>query len=156
MGRIKREIFGLDGPSLADELMGCEAFECLQPAAEIVGGDEVCEVALELIVAVVVVALDRCFLERAIPPLDLAVGPWMFWLGGAVVDIGHGASELKGMRTELFSFRKACLMSGTTEPPAPGVVKWMPLSVSTMWILYGTVAINRRRQSPAVRCLASR
>lgn len=135
MGRIKREFFGLDGPSFADELMGCEAFERLQPAAEIVGGDEVCEVPLELIVAVVVVASDRCFLERAVHPLDLAIGPRCFglvvrWSISALAQASSKAWARNGS-----PFAKACLMSGTVEPPAPGVVKWMPLSVSTMWIL---------------------
>jgi hypothetical protein len=27
------------------------------------------------------------------------------------------------------------VFNGTAEPPAPGVVKWVPLSVSTVWIL---------------------
>src|SRR5690606_9977178 len=32
----------------------------------------------------------------------------------------------------------ASLINGTAEPPAPGVVNWMPLSVSTVMDLVGT------------------
>ena len=52
---------------------GCEAFEGLKPSAEIVGCDEVGEVASELIVAVVVEASDGGFLDGAVHPLDLSV-----------------------------------------------------------------------------------
>ena len=44
---------------LADELVGCEAFEDLQSPSEIVGADEVGEMPAELIMAVVVVASGR-------------------------------------------------------------------------------------------------
>ena len=45
MERIEVESFGLFCPAFADVFVGCEAFEGLQPAAEIVGIDEVGEVA---------------------------------------------------------------------------------------------------------------
>ena len=41
-------------PVLADELVGREALERLEPAAEVVGGDEVAKMPLELVVIVVV------------------------------------------------------------------------------------------------------
>ncbi len=40
----------------------------------------------QLIVAVVVEPLDGCFLDRAVHPLDLAVGPWVVGLGQPVLD----------------------------------------------------------------------
>ncbi|MDR7222246.1 hypothetical protein J2X13_002662 [Aminobacter aminovorans] len=43
---------------LADEFIWREASEGLEPAGEIAGGDEVGEVSPELIVAIVVKALD--------------------------------------------------------------------------------------------------
>lgn len=41
--RIDVESFGLFCPGLADELVGCEAFECFEPLGEVVSGDEVGE-----------------------------------------------------------------------------------------------------------------
>jgi hypothetical protein len=41
MDWIEAEPFGLVCPDFADELIGCETFEDLEPAAEIVCGDEV-------------------------------------------------------------------------------------------------------------------
>lgn len=107
----------------------------LSPAAEIVGGDEVGEMATELVVALVVEALDRRILDGSVHPLDLAIGPWMFGLGRAVLDVVRGAGVFEGMCPEEFAVCDASLISGTAEPLAPGVVNWMPLSVSTVWIL---------------------
>jgi hypothetical protein len=56
--RVEPEALGLGCPAFADELVRCEAFEGLQPASEVVGGDEVSEMALGLLVAVVMLALD--------------------------------------------------------------------------------------------------
>jgi hypothetical protein len=39
----------------------------------LVSGDEVVEMAAQLMVVVVVVALDGCFLDGAVHPFDLAV-----------------------------------------------------------------------------------
>ena len=45
MERVEVESFGLFCPGFADELVGREAFEGLEPSGEVVGVDEVCEVA---------------------------------------------------------------------------------------------------------------
>jgi len=44
MDRVQGEPFGFDCPLFADELVGREAFECLQSSPEVVGADEVGEV----------------------------------------------------------------------------------------------------------------
>ena len=54
----------------------------------IVGGDEVSEVLTELVVTVVVEALDGRIFDRAVHLFDLTVSPWMFLLGGAVFYVG--------------------------------------------------------------------
>src|SRR5215217_5020074 len=72
--------------SWADELMGSEAAQPLQTAAEVVGADEVVEVARELCVAVVVTAPDRRVLDGPVHPLNLAIGPGMIDLREAVLD----------------------------------------------------------------------
>jgi hypothetical protein len=59
----------------------------------------------------------------------------MFGLGGAVLDVVRGAGVFEGMRRKSSPFAMASRISGTAEPPAPGVVNWMPLSVSTVGIL---------------------
>jgi hypothetical protein len=61
--RIDGEAIWLGCPALADELVRGEALERFQAAAEVVGGDEVCEVDFELPMAVVVEALDGRFQE---------------------------------------------------------------------------------------------
>lgn len=48
---------------------------------------QVGEVRAQLIVAVVVEAFDGGFLDGAVHPLDLAVGPGMVWLGEPVFDV---------------------------------------------------------------------
>ncbi len=52
---------------------------------------------------IIVVSLDGCFLDGSVHAFDLAVGPGMFRLGQAVVDVGLGASELERMGAEEFS-----------------------------------------------------
>src|SRR5215212_6988800 len=80
--------------SWADELMGSEAAQPLQTAAEVVGADEVVEVARELCVAVVVIAPDRRVLDGPVHPLNLAIGPGMIDLREAVLDAVPGIKHL--------------------------------------------------------------
>src|SRR5690554_5312016 len=47
----------------------------------------------------------------------------------------------------------ASLISGAAEALPPGVVNWIPLSVSRVWILYGTASISRSRKSRDVAVL---
>ena len=86
MDRVYGEPFGFDCPLFADELVGRQAFECLQPSPEIIGADEVGEVTSQLIVVVIVEAFDGqrendspdrflirfTLLDRAVHPFDLA------------------------------------------------------------------------------------
>jgi hypothetical protein len=58
MDWIEAEPFGFVCPDFADELIGCETFEDLEPAAEIVCGDEVDQMLAELVVIVAVEAFD--------------------------------------------------------------------------------------------------
>jgi hypothetical protein len=52
----------------------------------VVGVHEELQVCLELIVAVVVVALDGIVLDRAVHPLDLPIGPRVVRPGQAMLD----------------------------------------------------------------------
>jgi hypothetical protein len=71
---------------LADEFVWCEAAQGLEPTRVVVGIDEERQVRPELVVAVVVVALDGRVLDRAVHPLDLTIGPRMVHLGQAMLD----------------------------------------------------------------------
>ena len=95
MERIKDELVWLGLPSLADEFVGGETFQGLQSAAEVVGCDEVVEMLTQLLVIVVVIALDGRFLDGAVHPFDLPVGPWMIDLGEAMLDAVLAASHVE-------------------------------------------------------------
>ena len=52
-----------------------------------------------------------------------------------MLDVVLGAGAFEGVGAEELACCDGFLDDGTAEPPAPGVVNWMPLSVSTVWIL---------------------
>lgn len=107
-----------------------------------------------MLVGVVVEAFDDGFFEGSVHALDLAVGPGMFWFGQTVVDVGFGAGELEGVGAEKLSLLKSELDLGDCGASIAGVVKWTPLSVSTVWILYGTASIKALRKSAETRVVA--
>ena len=74
MERIELESFWLTCPLFADELVGRETLEGLEAPAEIVGVDEVGEMASQLIMIVIVISLDSRILNCAVHALDLAIG----------------------------------------------------------------------------------
>jgi len=63
-----------------------------------VGVDEVGKVSFELIVSIVIIALDGRFLDRAIHSLDLAIGPGMFDFGLPMFNPVLLAAHIKHMR----------------------------------------------------------
>ncbi|MGY4183063.1 hypothetical protein ACVIHH_008354 [Bradyrhizobium sp. USDA 4518] len=65
--------FWLGRPAFADVLVGCETLQGLQSPGVIVGCDEVGKVSFELIVSIVMVALESRFRDRAVHALDLAI-----------------------------------------------------------------------------------
>ena len=95
--RIKIEPFGFDCPSFADELVRGETFEGLEPTAEIIGVDEIGEIAAQLVVIVIVVSLNGRVLDRAVHSLDLTVDPRMIDLGEAMRDSVFSASHAEHM-----------------------------------------------------------
>lgn len=100
MERIENESVRLFCPAFADELVRREAFERLQPASEIVGGDEIGEMRPQLVVRFVEVSFDRRILDRAVHAFDLTVRPGMLWFRQPMVDVVTCASEFEGMRAE--------------------------------------------------------
>ena len=81
------------------------------------------------------VASDGRVLDRAIHSLDLAIRPWMLGLRQPVVDslVAQAYSKAcarKGFRSAIISL----ISTGDQESPV-GSVKWVPLSVRTVWTL---------------------
>ena len=105
MVRVSAEAFRLACPAFADVFIGSEAPQGLQATAVIVGVDEVAEVSGQLGMAVVVVALYRCFLDRPVHPLDLAIGPWMLDLGQPVFDLMLVADTVEDVMEGVFVVR---------------------------------------------------
>jgi hypothetical protein len=61
-----------------------ETSEGLEALGEVIGADEVGEVASKLVVALVIEALDGCLFYPPIHAFHLPVGPWMLGLGEAI------------------------------------------------------------------------
>ena len=97
MERIKFESFWLGSPAFADVFVGREPLQGLQPSSVVVGINEVGEVCFELIVSVVMVALDGGFLDRAVHALDLAIGPGMLDLSQPMFDAILLAAHIEHM-----------------------------------------------------------
>lgn len=92
--------------------------------------------AAKLCVVVVEEPFHSRLFDGAVHAFDLSVDPRMLGLGQAMVDVVLGASKLEGMGSEPLAPRCiANLMSDATEALFPGVVKWMLLSVSAVWIV---------------------
>jgi hypothetical protein len=67
-------------PAFADEFVAGKATKSLQPFGEVVGGNEVAEVRPQLVMVVVMVALNGCFQDGAVHAFHLTVGPGMVGL----------------------------------------------------------------------------
>jgi hypothetical protein len=89
----------------------------------------------ELIVMEVVVGADGGLLDGAVHAFDLAVGPRMAGLGQAVVDGVVAQASSKEWARKTSPRCRARMMSLAAERELPGVVKWVLLSVRTVWIL---------------------
>jgi hypothetical protein len=72
---------------LAYGLIPAEAADGPEAAALVVGVGEGLQVCREPVVRAVLGAADGCFLDRAVQPLGLAVGPRVMGLGGPVLDV---------------------------------------------------------------------
>ena len=100
MGRIESESRRLFCPDITDIFVGREAFERLQAPSEVVGGDKIVEMSTQLIVAVVVVALDGRILDGAVHSLDLPIGPRMIGFGKPMLDAVVPAGAIEGMAAQ--------------------------------------------------------
>lgn len=74
--------------------------QCLEPASEIVGRDEIGEVLAQLVVRFVIEALDRCLLDRPVHAFDLAIRQRMSGFCQAMLDIEVGTGRFERMATK--------------------------------------------------------
>jgi hypothetical protein len=98
---VHDEAFGLPCPGFAEILIRRQSVERLQSAREVVSLYEVVQAALELLVAVVVMASDGGFLDGAIHPLNLPVRPGVVDLSQAMLDGVLAANAIKEMPESL-------------------------------------------------------
>ncbi|KQV64624.1 hypothetical protein ASC90_17295 [Rhizobium sp. Root1220] len=75
MDRIDDESFRLCFPPFADKLEGRKAIQGPEATAKFVRGDEASAMGLDLIMAVIVEALEAGLLYRAVQAFYLAIGP---------------------------------------------------------------------------------
>jgi hypothetical protein len=98
--RIENESFWLTSPAFADVFEGRKSVQSLEPASIVTGCDEVREMLLKLLMALVVEALDCGFLDGPVRSLHLSVGPGVLWFGQPMVDVVSRACEFKSVSTE--------------------------------------------------------
>jgi hypothetical protein len=96
MDWIELESFRLWCPLFTDALVWCEAFEGLQFAGQIVGGDEVREMGL--LVTVRVKSFDGGLLDRTVHPPDPSIGPRVFHFRLAMFDAVLPAAHVEHVR----------------------------------------------------------
>jgi hypothetical protein len=118
--RIEDESFWLRSPAFADVFEGCEARQSLEPSSEVVGCDEVGEMLSKLLVACVIEALDRSFLDGSVHSLNLAVGPRMLRFGQPMIDIVPGAGQFESVSTEERAFRDGFFDLADSQATAAG------------------------------------
>jgi hypothetical protein len=74
-----------------------EPAEGFQSLSEIVGGEEIGEVLMQLLMVFVMVALHGCLFECSVHSLDLAIGPRVIWFGQPMFDAMTLAGPLERM-----------------------------------------------------------
>ena len=89
------------GPDFADIFERRKPSQGLQPACVIVGVDEVGKVVPELVVVVIVVALDGRLLDGPVHPLDLTVRPGVFRFRQAMLDAVAPTGPIEWMAAAL-------------------------------------------------------
>ncbi len=74
---IDSQSFRLVCPLFTDEFVWGQASQCLQSACEVVGVYKIIQMSDKLLMVIIMIALHRRFLDRAVHAFDLAVRPGM-------------------------------------------------------------------------------
>ena len=114
---------------------GVRPLRVLRRLAKLLGVDEVAQMSSQLIVGLVEVAFNGCVLDRAVHSFDLPIGPWMLGLCQPVIDVVLGAGVFEGVRPNGLSSLQGGLDVRRRRARIAWVVKWVPLSVRTVWTL---------------------
>lgn len=129
MGWIESKSVGLFLPAFTDEFVNGETAQSPGSLGEVVSGDKVSEMGPQLVVAIVVVALDGGFFDGTVHAFHLPVGPGMIRFRQPMFD----------------AVQKQTLLNGYPRKRAVGPLRffgrsanWIPLSVSTVRMRYGT------------------
>ena len=89
----------------------------------------------ELSLGLVMISANGGFLDGAVHPLDLSVGPRMIGFGQSVVDVVAGTGVFKGMSPKDLASGYGLLDVRRCRTAVAWEVKWVPLSVRIVWIL---------------------
>ena len=88
----------LGSPAFTDVFVRRESLQGLRPPSVVASINEVGKVIFELIVSIVMIALDGRFFDCSVHALDLAIRPWMLDLGQPVFDAIFPAAHIEHMR----------------------------------------------------------
>ena len=102
MDRVEIESIGFICPAFTDEFIWREPFERLQSVPVIVGIDEVIKVLFQLVMIVVVIPFDRCFLDRAVHAFNLGIGPGVFDFCQPMINALFGTDTVKDVNARMF------------------------------------------------------
>jgi hypothetical protein len=97
LARVEVESFRLGSPAFADELVWREALKRLEPASKIVGVYKAAQMSSQLVVAVILVALDGGLFDGPVHSLHLPIGPRMVRLGQPMLDTVLAADLIEAM-----------------------------------------------------------
>jgi hypothetical protein len=104
-------------------------------SGEVVGVDEVLQVRSQLVVGLVETSFGGGVLDGAVHSFDLPIGPRVFGLCQPMIDVVLGAGIFEGVCPNRLPSVEGGLDVRAAELVLPGVVKWVPLSVRTVWTL---------------------
>ncbi len=99
---IDFESLRLPCPDFTDIFVWSEPLEGFEPLGEVVGQQEGVQVLLELVMAFIMIAFDRCVLDRPVHPLDLSICPRVIDFGQPVFDFVFIADTVEDMPEGVF------------------------------------------------------
>lgn len=132
---MEDEAIRVRGPDLADLFVGREPAVCLEPAREVVGGHEVRENGLQLIVAVVMEALhggvaDRRFIRSTWPSLGTTIPPGLL------------KKALQSVTEVDLATKLPMIEMSISIIPAASFLRFMAAAVSRAWIFIFSIPLR--------------
>lgn len=102
MDLVEFESVGVICPAFTNEFVWRQTLEGLQSAGVIVGVYEVVQVLFQLVVIVVMIAFNRCLLDRAVHAFDLTIGPGVFDFCQSMINAVLRTDTVKNMNAGKF------------------------------------------------------